>query len=275
MENSKKKMLVKAGAIALAFVLITSAFVISKNTALKATDEMMEAAGVDAPVEEIVEPIYEPAFEPIEEEPFIEYEEIPVDEIEESEILDIPEEEIIEDIEETEPAAEDEDKPEETVEEEEKEYEEFDVEKAYEHYMSLGTEEEKSAFLQSLSEEDRAELVRYIEAKALENGQLEEMPEDKEDLEEMPEDKEEEKPAVDISKLKVNIWDDRSSSMTSGQTVTLYSSLEGFEGLDVTYQWRVNKGAGYEDVPGANGPTYSFTASQESLSWRWKLHVEF
>ena len=72
---------------------------------------------------------------------------------------------------------------------------------------------------------------------------------------------------------KVTIFTSRKVVMEEGETVTLTSKLEGFEGLELMYIWKVNKGEGFEEVPGANEPTYSFEASAETLSWGWLLTV--
>ena len=61
--------------------------------------------------------------------------------------------------------------------------------------------------------------------------------------------------------------------MEEGETVYLTSKLEGFEGLELKYVWKVNKGEGFEVVEDANEATYSFEASAETLSWGWKLTV--
>jgi hypothetical protein len=62
--------------------------------------------------------------------------------------------------------------------------------------------------------------------------------------------------------------------MEEGEMVTLTSELEGFENcVEIAYVWKVNKGNGFEEIPGANGPTYSFPATKETLSWDWTLTV--
>ena len=59
-----------------------------------------------------------------------------------------------------------------------------------------------------------------------------------------------------------------------GAPVTLTGVLEDAdECSNVIYKWEVNKGNGFEPVPDADGATYTFLASKESLSWSWRLSV--
>ena len=63
--------------------------------------------------------------------------------------------------------------------------------------------------------------------------------------------------------------------MTLGEPVTLTGILQGAdEYADVIYVWEVDKGNGvFETVPDANGPSYTFYASVETLRWNWRLSV--
>ena len=72
---------------------------------------------------------------------------------------------------------------------------------------------------------------------------------------------------------KVTIFTSRRVIMEEGETVSLTSKLEGFEGLELMYIWKVDKGNGFEEVEGANADTYSFEATAETLSWGWVLTV--
>ena len=58
-----------------------------------------------------------------------------------------------------------------------------------------------------------------------------------------------------------------------GDKITLVSVLQGYEGCQVTYQWQVNKGSGFEDIKGANGSTYSFAANESTLSYEYRVMV--
>ena len=83
----------------------------------------------------------------------------------------------------------------------------------------------------------------------------------------------EEAPAVE---RKVTIFTSRRTVMNEGEPVYLTSKLEGFEDCaEIRYIWKVDKGNGFEEVPGANEPTYTFTATEESLGWAWHLTVLF
>ena len=84
-----------------------------------------------------------------------------------------------------------------------------------------------------------------------------------------------EAPEIDTSKMSLRVWDDRKDQMSEGQTVTLHSELKGFEGISYTYRWQCNKGSGWEDIPDANEATYSFTADTETLSWSWRLLIDY
>lgn len=96
--------------------------------------------------------------------------------------------------------------------------------------------------------------------------------EEAEDAEETEsEDKED---AVKTSAKKVTIFTDRKAVMTEGDKVTLTSKLEGFDDCaEVRYIWKVDKGNGFEEIPGANQSSYTFTATAETLSWNWHLTV--
>lgn len=72
---------------------------------------------------------------------------------------------------------------------------------------------------------------------------------------------------------KVTIFTNRKSVMNPGDIITLTSVLEGLDGYTITYQWQVNTGSGWADVPGATGDSYSFEASVETLSYGWRLAV--
>ena len=63
-------------------------------------------------------------------------------------------------------------------------------------------------------------------------------------------------------------------STKPGDSLALFSSLEGFEDCEeIRYVWKVDKGNGFEVVEGANGDTYTYTASAESLNWGWHLTI--
>ena len=157
MSEKKMKIMKRSLALALALVLAIGAGSWMKDSRLKADEEAPEAevvveeaapteasapAGEPAPAEEPVVVVQEvelqaeaPAVEPVAEEPASEPTAEPT----------------VEPVEE-EPMAE------EVAEEKAP----FDVREAYEYYMSLGSEAEKLAYLESLDPADRAALERYI-----------------------------------------------------------------------------------------------------------------
>ena len=79
-----------------------------------------------------------------------------------------------------------------------------------------------------------------------------------------------------IVEKKVTIFLSKWVSTKPGDGLALFSELKGFEDCEaVAYQWMVNKGDGFEEVKGATGGTYFFTATEENLKWGWKLAVYF
>ena len=78
------------------------------------------------------------------------------------------------------------------------------------------------------------------------------------------------------SPKKVTIFTSRRVKMALGELVSLTSRLEGFEDCEELYfQWECDKGAGFEEVSGANSDSYSFEANVESLRWNWRLQVYY
>ena len=76
------------------------------------------------------------------------------------------------------------------------------------------------------------------------------------------------------AEMKVTIFSSRREIMEEGEPVYLTSKLEGFEDCEeILYIWKVDKGYGFEAIEGANEETYTFTASEESLTWDWHLTV--
>lgn len=75
--------------------------------------------------------------------------------------------------------------------------------------------------------------------------------------------------------FKITIFTTRRSVMMPGETITLTSKLEGFDGYETLLQWECNKGNGYEAIEGANGDSYSYEANAETLSYDWRLTVYY
>ena len=81
-------------------------------------------------------------------------------------------------------------------------------------------------------------------------------------------------PAGDpAANMKVTIFSSRRTVMKAGETVVLTSKLEGFDGFEIKYQWECDKGEGFQPVADGNADAYAFEASQETLSWDWRLTV--
>lgn len=74
---------------------------------------------------------------------------------------------------------------------------------------------------------------------------------------------------------KVTIKSSAKSVMEEGETVHLTSSISGFDGYEISYQWLCDKGSGFQEVSGANSDSYSFAVTKENLSWNWKLRVYY
>lgn len=74
---------------------------------------------------------------------------------------------------------------------------------------------------------------------------------------------------------KVTIFSSQGDVVMEGEIIYLTSKLEGFDGLDIAYQWQVDRGdgAGWVDVEGANRPKHMFVASRETIQYSWRLVV--
>ena len=86
--------------------------------------------------------------------------------------------------------------------------------------------------------------------------------------------KEEEKAEEAAVERSVSIATSGNADTKVGDTITLTSSLTGFDGVDaISYQWKCDRGNGFEAVAGANGSSYSFELTEESMNWLWQLDV--
>ena len=77
------------------------------------------------------------------------------------------------------------------------------------------------------------------------------------------------------SERRVRIFSSQGAVVTEGEIIYLSSTLEGFDGLEVTFQWQVDRGdgAGWVDVEGANRSRHMFVASKETIGYSWRLIV--
>ncbi len=75
---------------------------------------------------------------------------------------------------------------------------------------------------------------------------------------------------------KVTIFTTLHPMMSVNEPITLTSLLEGFEDcVEISYQWKCDKGNGFEDVEGATGDSYTYEATADSLTWSWQLVVSY
>ena len=75
---------------------------------------------------------------------------------------------------------------------------------------------------------------------------------------------------------RVRIYSSQGEVVTEGEIIYLTSVLEGFDGVNVSFQWQVDRGdgAGWVDVEGANRPKHMFVANRETIQYSWRLIVE-
>ena len=104
--------------------------------------------------------------------------------------------------------------------------------------------------------------------------QKEEEPEEPEP-EEVFEDEPEEKTTEGKTQRKVLIKSSRGDTVIEGEIITLKSKLVGFDGVEVHYQWQVDRGdgEGWVDVEGATGPVHSFVARKDTILYSWRLTI--
>ena len=74
---------------------------------------------------------------------------------------------------------------------------------------------------------------------------------------------------------KVSIYSSQGDVVTEGEIIYLTSVLEGFDGLDISFQWEVDRddGNGWVPVEGANRSKHMFVASKETIKYSWRLVV--
>lgn len=85
------------------------------------------------------------------------------------------------------------------------------------------------------------------------------------------------KTEIDISKLSIEIKTTLRDVVALGEKITLTAELDGFDGLEYTVQWQVNKTGGskdWEDVKGETGLTCEYEATAETLGYSWRLAVD-
>ena len=75
--------------------------------------------------------------------------------------------------------------------------------------------------------------------------------------------------------MEVLIFTSQRAVLNMGDPITLTSELYGFDGYEIMYQWQCDQGNGFEDIPGANEPSYTFEANEETLKCSWMLEVYY
>ena len=123
-------------------------------------------------------------------------------------------------------------------------------------------------------EEEEVEEIEETETEETIEEETEEIAEE-EVTEEITEEEEtiEEEITEEETERSVSVKVRCSEELHLGDKVTLESELNGYEGCEVEYQWQVNKGEGFEDISGANGSSYSFSADEESLGYDYRVVV--
>lgn len=93
--------------------------------------------------------------------------------------------------------------------------------------------------------------------------------------EEVFEDEPEEEKTEGKPERKVLIKSSRGDTVVEGEIITLKSKLVGFDGVEVHYQWQVDRGdgEGWVDVEGATGPEHSFVARKDTILYSWRLTI--
>ena len=75
--------------------------------------------------------------------------------------------------------------------------------------------------------------------------------------------------------MRVLIFSSRKETVVRYELITLSSKLIGFDGMEVHYQWQVDRGDGngWVDVEDATGATHEFRATEETILYTWRLTV--
>lgn len=120
---------------------------------------------------------------------------------------------------------------------------------------ALNSEDESS------EEEDASEKEKDLKMSKADQTEKKERTEDEKEKDKVPK--------------KVRIYSSRKNVVTEGEQIYLTSYLEGFEGLTVTFQWQRDRGNGWEDIPGATSDSYSFTATEETILYSWRVIVSY
>jgi len=61
--------------------------------------------------------------------------------------------------------------------------------------------------------------------------------------------------------------------VTFGEKITLVATLQGYDSLDYTTAWKLNRGFGWETIDDAEGLSYSFILTEENALWSYMMEV--
>ena len=75
----------------------------------------------------------------------------------------------------------------------------------------------------------------------------------------------------------VLIFSSQGSVVTEGEFIILTSELIGYDGLDVSYQWQVDRGdgLGWVNLKGANRSKHTYVAGKDTIKYKWRLIVTY
>lgn len=76
-----------------------------------------------------------------------------------------------------------------------------------------------------------------------------------------------------VGNCGILIFSSHEDCMEEGAVIDLWAELIGFENLTANFQWQysVDGGVTWIDVPGATGLTHSFIADPDTINWGWRL----
>ena len=75
--------------------------------------------------------------------------------------------------------------------------------------------------------------------------------------------------------LEVVIWFECPDGVIDVGSTIIWKSevLNAPEGVELAYRWQENRGSGWEDIVGENGPEYVMTVTEENMGWLWRVTV--
>ena len=73
------------------------------------------------------------------------------------------------------------------------------------------------------------------------------------------------------SNRSVDLYASVGDSLDFGDSITLTAVLNGYDNVEYDIQWQTNSGSGWEDIPGANGRSYTFTFTESNYANDWRV----